>query len=198
MNITEMRATVRRDLHDEDAAGYRWTDDEIDRHITRAVKEYSGAAPDEQTAVQATTAGSRALDVSGLAGLVMVEAVEYPAGEFPPRYRRFALWGGTLTVLDGEVPDGGDASIFYGRLHTLDDSGSTVPARHEDLIALGAAGHAAIAWGLYAVNRVNLGGTGTAAALLAWGEVRVEVFRTGLKMVGRKGGVRVSTLYPPA
>ncbi len=33
MNLTEMRTIVRRDLHDEDAANYCWTNDELDRHI---------------------------------------------------------------------------------------------------------------------------------------------------------------------
>ena len=33
MNLSEMRTIVRRDLHDEDAGNYRWTDDELDRHI---------------------------------------------------------------------------------------------------------------------------------------------------------------------
>ncbi len=43
MNLTQMRAIVRRDLHDEDAANYRWTNDEIDRHIARAVNAADSA-----------------------------------------------------------------------------------------------------------------------------------------------------------
>jgi len=31
MNLMDMRAIVRRDLHDEDANNYRWTNDELDR-----------------------------------------------------------------------------------------------------------------------------------------------------------------------
>ena len=41
MNLSEMRAIVRRDLHDEDANNYRWTDDELNRHIAHAVKDFS-------------------------------------------------------------------------------------------------------------------------------------------------------------
>ena len=47
-NIAEVRANVRKDLHDEDSAAYRWTDAVLDRHITRAVREYSIEAPLEQ------------------------------------------------------------------------------------------------------------------------------------------------------
>ena len=42
--ITTIRARVRQDLHDEDSAAYRWTDAVLDRHIGRAVNEYSIAA----------------------------------------------------------------------------------------------------------------------------------------------------------
>ena len=66
MNLIDMRTIVRRDLHDEDPANYRWTNDEIDRHIAHAVKDYSGAVPYEQKAVKATTAGSREIDIASL------------------------------------------------------------------------------------------------------------------------------------
>ena len=39
MDLGEMRTRLRRELKDEDAANYRWTDDELDRHIARAVAE---------------------------------------------------------------------------------------------------------------------------------------------------------------
>ena len=47
MNLTDMRAIVRRDLHDEDSNNYRWTDDELDRHIVHAVREFSERIPYE-------------------------------------------------------------------------------------------------------------------------------------------------------
>ena len=43
MDLPTMRARVRRDLHDEDSNNYRWTDDELDRHIQRALNEVSTA-----------------------------------------------------------------------------------------------------------------------------------------------------------
>jgi len=131
MTLSEMRTIVRRDLHDEDANNYRWTNDELDRHIAHTVKEFSEAIPYEQKATKATTSDSREIDISTLTDRIMVEAVEYPVDKFPKRYQRFALWGDTLTLLGDEVPDGSNAYIYYGKLHTLDASSSTIPTMGE-------------------------------------------------------------------
>ncbi len=45
MNLAEMRARVRKDLHDEDAQNYRWSDSELERHIAHAVQELSLSVP---------------------------------------------------------------------------------------------------------------------------------------------------------
>jgi hypothetical protein len=119
MNLVDMRAIVRRDLHDEDANNYRWTNDELDRHIGHAVKDYSDAVPHEQKAVTATISGSRDIDISLLSDRIMIEAVEYPIGNFLRRYQRFSLWADVITLLGDEIPDGSNARIYYGQLHTL-------------------------------------------------------------------------------
>jgi hypothetical protein len=41
MNLSEMITVVRKDLRDQDSENYRWTDDELTRHINRAVREFS-------------------------------------------------------------------------------------------------------------------------------------------------------------
>lgn len=198
MNLGEMRAIVRRDLHDEDSQNYRWTDDELDRHISHAVSDFSEALPLEQRATKATTAGSREIDIADLAGRVMVEAVEYPVGRFPRWYQQFSLWGDTLTLLGNEVPDGSDAYIYYGKLHTLDAGSSTVPARYEDLVCTGACGYAAIEWATYAINRVNIGGTATPVEFLNWGKEKLRYFRSELRRLGRRNRVRLNQLYESA
>ena len=195
MTLSEMRTIVRRDLHDEDASNYRWTNDELDRHIAHTVKEFSEAIPYEQKATKATTSGSREIDISTLAGRVMVEAVEYPIDKFPKRYQRFALWGDTLTLLGDEVPDGSNAYIYYGKLHTLDASSSTIPAMHEDLIAAGAEGYAAIEWAAYSINQVNVGGSITPREFLTWGKERLRFFKDELKRLGRRNRIRLRSLY---
>jgi hypothetical protein len=197
MNLSDMRTIVRRDLHDEDVNNYRWTNDELDRHISHAVKDYSGAIPHEQKAIKTTVTGSREIDIANLSYRIMIEAVEYPIGNFPRRYQRFALWGDTITLLGDETPDGANAYIYYGNLHTLSISSSTIAAWHEDLIAAGACGYAAVEWAVYAVNRVNVGGTATAAELLGWGREKLDFFQQELKRLGRKNRVRVRSLYRP-
>ena len=197
MNLSDMRAIVRRDLHDEDAGNYRWTDNELDRHIARAVKDFSEYLPNEQTATKATTSGSRELDISNLSDRVMVVAVEYPVDQFPKRYQRFSLWGDTLTVLGEEIPDGSNAYVYYGKLHTLDADGSTIPAQYEDLVANGTAGYAAIEWAIFAVNRVNVGGDITPREFLGWGRERLNSFRQELRRLGRRNRVRNRNLYRP-
>jgi hypothetical protein len=197
MNLTDMRAIVRRDLHDEDTGNYRWTDDELNRHIAHAVKELSEHIPYEQKATKATTSGSREMDISTITDRIMVEAVEYPVNKFPRRYQPFSLWGDALTLLGDEVPDGSDAYIYYGKLHTLDASSSTIPAGLEDLIAAGACGYAAVEWAVYAVNRVNVGGTVTPKEFLDWGNRKLRYFRQELGRLGRRNRIRVSSLYTP-
>jgi hypothetical protein len=197
MNLGDMRTIVRRDLHDEDAANYRWTDDELDGHIAHAVKDFSEYLPYQQKATKATTSGSREIDVSTVTDRVVIEAVEYPVDQFPKRYQRFSLWGDTLTLLGDEVPDGSNADIYYGKLHALDATSSTIPAMYEDLIAAGAGGYAAIEWAIYAVNQVNVGGPLTPRDFLAWGREKLNYFKAELKRLGRKNRVRIRSLYKP-
>ena len=197
MNLTEMRTVVRRDLKDEDAQNYRWTNDELDRHIAHTVKDFSEAIPLEQQATKATTSDSRELDISSLSDRVMVAAVEYPVDKFPKRYQRFSLWGDTLTLLGDEVPDGSNAYIYYGNLHTLDAQGSTIAGQFEDLVAVGAEGYAALEWAVYATNRVNVGGSVTSEEFLRWGQDKLRYFRAELKRLGRRNRVRVRQLYQP-
>ena len=197
MNLSEMRAIVRRDLKDEDAANYRWTDDELDRHITHTVREFSEVIPYEQKVTKATTLGSRDIDISSLSDRIMVQAVEYPVDKFPKQLQRFILWGDTITLLGDEVPDGSNTYIYYGKLHTLDAASSTIPSYLDDLIVAGACGYAAVEWAVYAINRVNVGGTMTPREFLAWGNERLRFFKSELKRLGRRNRVRVRTMYKP-
>ena len=198
MNLAEMRAIVRRDLKDEDAANYRWSDDELDRHIAHTIKEFSEAIPLEQKATKATTAGSRELDISTITKRIMVQAIEYPVDRFPKIYQLFSLWADTITLLGDEVPDGGDAYIYYGKLHTLDATSSTIPSHLEDLIAIGACGYAAVEWAAFAINRVNVGGTITPDEFLNWGREKLSYFRNELRRLGRRNRARLNQLYKPA
>jgi hypothetical protein len=197
MNISEMITLVRKDLRDQDSENYRWSDDELTRHINRAVREFSEEVPLPARATLPTSGDSREVDISTLTGRVMVEAVEYPLQSFPPDYQQFTVWGDTLTIISGSEPDGSNCYIYYGILHTLGASGSTIPAKYEDIVVTSACGYAAVAWAVYAVNRVNAGGTLTARDYLEWGNRKLNDFRQELKRLGRKNRVRVSSLYQP-
>ena len=185
MNLAEMIALVRKDLHDEDSGNYQWSDAELTRHINRAVKELSERVPLPAKATLPTTSGSRELDISGLYDRVMVEAVEYPVDASPPNYQRFSIWGDTLTIISGNEPNGSNCYVFYGALLTLDADGSTLPTKYEDLVAAGACGYAAIEWAAYAINRVNVGGTVTPREFRLWGSERLGTFQERLKRLGR-------------
>lgn len=198
MNLSDMKTRLRKDLHDEDGSNYRWTDSELERHIDHAVKELSLSCPLEAKATLTTTAGSRGLSLSSLTGLITVEAVEYPVGQYPPSYVPFSLWTNTLTLLVDSAPGSGESVyVYYGKLHTLDVSSSTIPAHLEELVAAGAAAYAALEWASFATNRVNVGGSQTWQHYLAWGQERLAAFAKGLAKLGRKNAVRARRLYRP-
>jgi hypothetical protein len=54
-----------------------------------------------------------------------------------------------------------------------------------------------VEWAVYAVNRVNAGGTGTPKEFLDWGNQKLRDFRQELRRLGRRNRVRVNTLYRP-
>ncbi|MDD4924156.1 MAG: hypothetical protein PHF74_04900 [Dehalococcoidales bacterium] len=195
MTLNEIRTLVRRDLRDEDANNYRWNDDEINRHILHAVKDVSEAIPLQQTVIIPTTGGSRELDISGIADRIAIRAVEYPVNRFPKHYHRFSLWENTLTLIDSKIPDGGNACIYYEKAHTIDDSGSSIPAYMEELVICGACGYAAIEWAAFSINRVNTGGKSTPQEFLRWGKTKIDYFRSKLKRMGNKNRVRISRMY---
>jgi len=195
MNLSEMIAVVRKDLHDEDPNNYQWSSDELTRHINRAVRELSEWVPLLAKATLPTTSGSRQVDISSLTNRVMVQAVEYPVDESPARYQRFSLWADTLTIISGDEPNGSNCYIYYGVLHTLDANGSTIPAECEDLVATGACGYATIERAAFAINRVNIGGTVTPREYRIWGNERLKIFRDRLKRLGRRQRIRTQQLF---
>ena len=199
MNLSDMRGRLRKDLHDEDSANQRWTDGELDRHIQRAVRDFSLSVSLEAKTTLSTTAGSRDLSIAGLADLVAVEAVEYPTGDYPPTYVPYSVWLSTLTVLIDAAPAGVESvNVYYTKLHILDATSSTLPSRFEDVVATGAAAHAALEWASFATNRVNVGGQDVWRDYLTWGQERLAEFESALAEHGRRNAVRVRQLYRPA
>ena len=111
----------------------------------------------------------------------------------------FSVWGDTLTLLVDSAPVSAQSvTVFYGKLHLLDDDGSTLPAALEDVVATGAGGYAALEWASFATNRVNVGGSDTWRDYLVWGEQRLAAFAAALARQGQRSAVRVRRLYTPA
>ena len=194
MNLIEMIALVRQDLHDCDSANYRWTDSELTRHINKGLAELSESLPVPAKTTLATTAGSRELDIAALSDRIMIAAVEYPAGQTPPDYQQFSVWGDTLAIISGACPDGRNCTVYYGVPHTIDASGSSLPGKYTDLAVGGACAYAAIEMALYSINKVNTGGAGTAGSLLEWGNQKLKIFRQELIRLGRRNRIRTSEL----
>lgn len=192
MNLSTMRANVRRDLKDEDAANYRWTSDEIDRAIARAVAEYSLHVPRQMKTALATVNDSMELDISSLADRISVDRVEFPTGNEPRTFQRFEVYQDTLTFLETEG-DGNNCYVYWSALHTLDVSSSTLPAHHEDLIALGATAYATLSQSQYSTNTASYGGENVDRDYLYWARGRLMEFERALKKAG--GKLKQGSLY---
>ena len=193
--LSDIRDRVRSNLRDLEPDAARWSDAELDRHISRALADVSLAAPLEATTTVRTTAGSRELSTGILPNFFELEAVELPVDAFPRRFVPFSLWAGTIT-LDLPSPPGGEmARIRYLARHTLDDETSTLPEALDDVLATGAAGHAAIAWAAFAIDRLNAGDE-VAERFRTWGEARLAGFHAELRSHGRPRRLRSGKLAP--
>ena len=193
--LADIRTRVREDLRDSEAE--RWPDDQIDRHIAHALSDLSLAAPRELSGDVATTNGSRDVSLGALEGLIEVEAVEYPAGQFPAAFVSFSTWGGTLSIQGQALPDGSDAKVYYLATHTLDDEGSTIPEHLLDVLATGASAYAALELASFTADRLNLDPKASEKHL-AWARARLTAFQQLLHTYGRKNRVRERRLYVPA
>jgi len=182
-NLITMRASIRRDLKDEDSANYRWSDNEIDRAIERAVLDYSLYCPLEQKTAIATVNLSQEVSLSTLLDLVDVVTVEHPVDQVPAQFRPFLTWGGTLTFLDGYTGDGANCYVRWLKQHSIGTSSSTVPTHHDAVIALGASAFAISAQAQYQVNTANTGGGGVDNGYGLWARERFKQFYDALSRI---------------
>jgi len=83
--------------------------------------------------------------------------------------------------------------VYWTKKHSLGAS-STLPTEHEDLVAVGAVGYAALDRETLAINKINLGGDVMGAIRRARKE-RLDRFRAELRRLGRNNTVRVRRLY---
>jgi hypothetical protein len=183
MNLATMRLNVRRDLKDEDASLYRWTDDEIDRAIDKALSDFSVYCPSPQKSTVATVNASYDIDISALTNRLSVEGVEFPTGNTPKSLVTYSIYQDTLTMT--KQGTGANCYIYWSKMHTLDGSSSTIPAQFEKLVEMGAGAYAALAWSQFSVNRANTGGENVDRDYLYWAKGRMDEFRAGCKKAKR-------------
>jgi hypothetical protein len=195
MNLSDMRTLVRRDLKDEDASNYRWQDNEIDRAIGRAVVELSRYVPREMKSTVATVAGSREIDISSLTDRVSVDKIEFPADEHPRSFQRFSVYQDTLTLIGDVEGDGEDCYVYWGKVHTLDGSTSTIPTYLEDVLALGAEAYAVLAQTQYRIDVAGHGGEQADRDYQSWGNTMLKEFTRQLKRFGKGRKLKISQLY---
>jgi hypothetical protein len=195
--ITEVRALLRRDLADLDSAAYRWTDTDLDRHITHTLNDLSDAVPRELRSTLQATATSREISVATLKPRRAVLAVEYPTGQYPPAYAQFSLWADTLTLLTDTPPSAADdVNVLWLGSHVLDDSGSTLDPPLLDILLLGATAYAADQ--LVSGNTEAIWGADVDKAYAALATRKMRAFRSALKLRGPRASLRTSSLYTPA
>jgi len=193
--LSDFRTLVRGDLKDWDPQNYRWTDDEIDHAIQKAVAEFSRYMPRGMKSTIATTAGEAGIDISGLSQLIRVDMVEFPVGTMPRTFARFSVYGDSLTLLDARG-DGQDCYICWGKMHTVDEEQSTIPSHLEDVLVCGAASYAAISLAQYHSDRANIGGEHVARDYECWGRMHLRRFYKSLRKFGRDWRLRWSIMYP--
>ena len=189
-----MRASVRRDLKDEDNSNYRWSDNEIDRAIERAVLDYSLYCPLEQKTTVATVNLSADINLSTLSDLVDIVTVEHPVDQVPAQYQRFRTWGGILTFLDGYTGDGANCYIRWLKKHSIGAGSSTVPTAHESVIALGATAFAVSAQAQYQVNTANTGGSRVDSDYGQWAKDKLKQFYEALSHIATNSNRKLKNI----
>ena len=190
MDLVEMRGDVEVDL--KDTGNVRWTDAELDRAIERAVREYQAVNPLVAYVDVALVDGQYVYDLSGQAGYLWCEAVEYPIeDEDGPVYLAFRedrsqkkVWiNAAVQSSRGQKPSltaGENCRFWYAKAHTLGVGSSTIPVEHEELIAAGAAAYAALAVSAYSIDRIGASGW-TPRQWREWAEGRLVDFRERLE-----------------
>ena len=175
--LTDFRGWLRLDLNDPAGAAQRLTDADLDRAVTRAVADLSAAAPRELDTEHTISTSSRRVSLGGapFAGALLgVLEVEEPYGaggsasQVPLALRAFRLAAdrSSLTLLDGDVPAAGSvARIRWTAAHAVLAGSTTVPVELDQLVTLGAAGYAALAYSTPAADNFKYDDGATVAGV---------------------------------
>lgn len=141
--LTTLTASLRIDVKDGSSAV--WSDAQLQRPIAKAVGDFNQAAPILASATKNGVDSQRRYDFSATTGLMWVHALEYPIDQDPRSLLPFQEeTKGVLYIIGSSLPSTGTNTVkgWYAKVHTVDASGSTIPAELEELLLLGAFGYA--------------------------------------------------------
>ncbi len=197
MTLSELRARLRQDLRDPGGTDERFSDQDLDRAIDRALGELSRVVPWLRDATLSTSTGSRLVDLSTLGEVWTVEEVEWPLDEYPPRLCQFMVLPeasgapGYVFLLVAEAPAAAEpVRVRWGTKHVASDTTWTLPAAHEELLAQGAYGYACLAYATPQSDNFRYqdgaqgAGVDTTMVAAAWwekGMAALQHFRTSLE-----------------
>jgi hypothetical protein len=194
-----IRGYVELDLRDTGNAD--WSDAQLNRHIERAVREYSHLNPLEVKSALTTNSNSRVVAISTLVPRIGIVAAEYPTGEYPPSFVPFSKWADEITLDLAGTPSGTPAvNVYWHKEHTLHatvDANSTFPTTDDELIATGAAAYAALEMAIEISNKVNVGGDEAWGKFKALGDLRLKQFQEMLANHPAASRIKTSRLYTP-
>lgn len=175
MDAATARGYVQRDLKDESAV--RWTANEIDRAVNRALAEYSLAWP-TVTYTDKTMGSTDTIDCTATTAWLYGLWAEYPTGENPPEAIRIAEERrGYVRIVQSSLPAAGETvRIWYAKTRAIGD----VESEHEVIVCQGAAAFAALAGGIGSVGVVTISGW-TPKQYQDWGRETLADFRRRLK-----------------
>lgn len=185
-NLPALRGVIRQILDDEYVTGttQEWDNDELDVHIGQVLIEVSEASPLGVKETVTTTASSKDVSISAIENLLWVSKVEYPVDQSPRAFKKFSVFGTTLTIDCDRLPAAGESVYLYcSKLHTLTNTSSSLSPILEKLIVDGTCAYAALSKARKLENAVNVGGANTPNQLKTWGMERLMLYRQGLSKV---------------
>lgn len=194
-NLAALIDRVELDL--KDTANDTWSTDELTQHIRRALARYNWVDPRGAIVELDSLADTREYSLSALTGLMEVFDVWYPYDpsdpDHPPNRPEWSEWlNGTLYLEVADAPSGASDEkirLFYTLGHTIEDldsaSSTTLDARGEMVVVLGASAYAVQQLALDRIGEVTVSGR-TPRQLHDWAAARMEVFEEALGEVRRR------------
>ena len=152
------------------------------------------------------TSGSAAITGSGTAFSTELKVGYHIKKSTGTRwYRIYSITSDTaLTLAEASRDTGADTEAEYcyetvylycSKFHSLTESSSTLKISEETLLVDGVCAYAAIAKAREHINKVNVGGAGTARDLLVWGQNKLALYKLELGGLVKPRGRRE---YPKA